>query len=50
MRVEDVYVLLEGGKSNITKFLQKLKIEYIDVNKQGVKCKEQIYSINANTG
>ena len=41
MRVEDVYVLLEGEKSNITKFLQKLKIEYIDVNKQGVKCKER---------
>ena len=41
MRAESVYVFLQGEKPDINAFLQKLKVEYVDVNKQGIKCKER---------
>jgi hypothetical protein len=40
-RIEDIYVLLEGEKDGISIFLQKLKCEYVDINRQGIKCKER---------
>ena len=40
-RAEKVYVLLSGDSRDIGTWLQRLKTEHVDVNKQGAKCKER---------
>ena len=40
-RVENVYIFLQGGKPDIDVFLQRLRVEYVDINKHGIKCKER---------
>ena len=40
-RAENIYIFLQGAKPDIDVFLQKLKVEYVDINKQGIKCKER---------
>ena len=40
-RAENIYIFFQGAKPDIDVFLQKLKVEYVDINKQGIKCKER---------
>ena len=41
VRVEGVYALLGGPTCEVSSFITRLKTEYVDVNKQGTKCKER---------
>jgi solute carrier family 25 carnitine/acylcarnitine transporter 20/29 len=47
-RVEGVFVALSGSNEGIKSFAQRLRTEFVDVDRHGVKCKERKSTVLAH--